>query len=130
LWCDLHPSNRRYSFSYGRFKRTLYRMAEQLSRQCQTTYGSGSNGCAHRNRWNPIRTSAIESRSRPIRFLGFSIHAKAKTTCSTILLTLAANGQQHVFENWVERCKKCIACQGRYFEKETVAVPPQSFDSE
>jgi hypothetical protein len=29
-----------------------------------------------------------------------------------------------------ERCKKCIACQGRYFEKETVTVPPQSSDSE
>jgi hypothetical protein len=23
------------------------------------------------------------------------------------------NGLQHVFEKWVERCKKCIACQGR-----------------
>jgi len=30
----------------------------------------------------------------------------------------------------VERCKKCIACQGRYFEKETVTAPPQNFDSE
>jgi hypothetical protein len=27
------------------------------------------------------------------------------------------NGLQHVFEKWVERCKECIACQGRYFEK-------------
>jgi hypothetical protein len=27
------------------------------------------------------------------------------------------NGLQHVFEKWVERCKKCIACQGRYFEQ-------------
>jgi hypothetical protein len=27
-------------------------------------------------------------------------------------------------------CKKCIACQGRYFEKETVTTPPQSCDSE
>jgi len=36
------------------------------------------------------------------------------------------NGLQHVFEKWVERCKKCIACQGRYFEKETVTAPPQS----
>jgi hypothetical protein len=26
--------------------------------------------------------------------------------------------------------KKCIACQGRYFEKETVTAPPQSSDSE
>jgi len=38
------------------------------------------------------------------------------------------NGLQHVFEKWVERCKKCIACQGRYFEKETVTSPPQSSD--
>jgi hypothetical protein len=51
-----------------------------------------------------------------------------KTTCSTILLKLAANGLQHVFEKWVERCTKCIACQGRYFEKETVTTPPQSSD--
>jgi hypothetical protein len=27
------------------------------------------------------------------------------------------NGLQHVFEKWVERCKMCIACQERYFEK-------------
>jgi hypothetical protein len=53
-----------------------------------------------------------------------------KTAYSTILLKLAANGQQHVFDKWVERCKKCIAYQGRYFEKETVTAPPQSSDSE
>jgi hypothetical protein len=40
------------------------------------------------------------------------------------------SGLQYVFEKWMERCKKYIACQGRYFEKETVTVPPQSFDSE
>jgi hypothetical protein len=34
------------------------------------------------------------------------------------------NGLQHVSKKWVERCKKCIACQGRYFEKETVTAPP------
>jgi hypothetical protein len=39
------------------------------------------------------------------------------------------NGLQHVFEKWVERCK-FIACEGRYFEKETVTAPPQSSDSE
>jgi hypothetical protein len=49
-----------------------------------------------------------------------------KTACSTILLKLAANGLQHVYEEWVESCKKCISCQRRYFEKETVTVPPQS----
>jgi hypothetical protein len=26
--------------------------------------------------WNPIRTSAIQSRSRPMQFLGFSNHEK------------------------------------------------------
>jgi hypothetical protein len=28
------------------------------------------------DRWNPIRTSAIQSRSRPLRFFGFSNHEK------------------------------------------------------
>jgi hypothetical protein len=31
------------------------------------------------DRWNPIRTSAIQSRSRPMRFLGFSNHEKGAT---------------------------------------------------
>jgi hypothetical protein len=33
------------------------------------------------------------------------------TACSAILMKLAANGLEHVFE-------KFIACQGGYFEKE------------
>jgi hypothetical protein len=40
------------------------------------------------------------------------------------------NGLQHVSEKWVERSKKCIACQGRCFEKETVTAPQQISDSE
>jgi hypothetical protein len=28
------------------------------------------------DQWNPIRTSAIQSRSHPMRFLGFSDHEK------------------------------------------------------
>jgi hypothetical protein len=52
-----------------------------------------------------------------------------KTTCSTVLLNLAANGLQHVFEKWMESCKKCITCQVRYFEKQTVTAPLQSSDS-
>jgi hypothetical protein len=34
------------------------------------------------------------------------------------------------FQEWVEHRKKCIACQGRYFEKEVVTLPPQSSDSD
>jgi hypothetical protein len=37
---------------------------------------------------------------------------------------------RHVSEKWVERCKKCISFQVRYFEKETVTAPPQSSDSQ
>jgi hypothetical protein len=55
--------------------------------------------------------------------------SEVKTACSTIL-KLAENGLQHVYEKWVERCKKCTACQGTYFEKQTVTTPPQSSDSE
>jgi hypothetical protein len=32
------------------------------------------------------------------------------------------NGLQHVFKKWVECHKKCITCQGRYFEKETYYI--------
>jgi hypothetical protein len=77
------------------------------------------------DRWNPIRTSAIQSRSRSMRFLGFSNREKGAPRQEEVI-----NGLQHVFEKWVERCKKCIACQGRYFEKETVIAPPQISDSE
>jgi hypothetical protein len=36
------------------------------------------------------------------------------------------NGLQHVFEKWVERCKMCIACQGRYLGKQTLTASPQN----
>jgi hypothetical protein len=60
----------------------------------------------------------------------FRTDQEVKTACSTIILKLEANGLQYVFEKWVERCRKCIACQGRYYEKETVTGPPQNSDSE
>jgi hypothetical protein len=40
------------------------------------------------------------------------------------------NYLQHVFKKWVECCKKCITCQGRYFERDAVTAPPQSSDLE
>jgi hypothetical protein len=40
------------------------------------------------------------------------------------------NGLQHIFEKLVGCCKMCIACQGRYFEKETITTPPLSSNSE
>jgi hypothetical protein len=35
----------------------------------------------------------------------------------------------YVFEKQVEHCKKYITCQGWYFAKETITIPPQSSDS-
>jgi hypothetical protein len=56
-----------------------------------------------------------------MRFLGFSNHEKGSSEARNFEVI---NGLQHVFEKWVERCNKCIACQGRYFEKETVTALP------
>jgi hypothetical protein len=70
---------------------------------------------AETDQWNLIRTSVIQSRSCPVRFLGFSKHENGALR---LLLHLTARSLLHVFEKWVERCKKRIACQGRYFEKD------------
>jgi hypothetical protein len=77
--------------------------------------------------WNPIRTSAIQFRSRPHAISGFFQQWKGSSEARNFEVI---NGLQHASEKWVERCKKCIACQGRYFEKETVTTPPQRSDSE
>jgi hypothetical protein len=60
----------------------------------------------------------------------FQSYQDVITTCSTILLKDETNGLQHVFEKWVEHCKRCIVFQRRHFENETVTAPPQSSDSE
>jgi hypothetical protein len=62
-----------------------------------------------------------------MRLLDFSNHEKGALGPRNFEVI---DGLHHVFEKWVERCKKCIACQGRYFEKETVTAPPQISDPE
>jgi hypothetical protein len=49
------------------------------------------------DRWNPIRTSATQSRSRPMRFLGFSNHEKGAqrqeiSKCSIVCSTFSRSG--------------------------------------
>jgi hypothetical protein len=49
--------------------------------EAQKSHGARSElssvfGLEKVDQWNPIRTSAIQSRSRPMRFLGFSNHEK------------------------------------------------------
>jgi hypothetical protein len=69
----------------------------------------------------------IQSRSRPHAITGLFQWWKWSSEARNFEVI---NGLQHVFEKWVERCKKCIACQGRCLEKETVIAPPRSSDSE
>jgi hypothetical protein len=88
-------------------------------------YGGCSNGIS------PIHffqaEHGIQLISRPMWFLVFCNHGKGALRQE---ISKCINGLQHVFEKWVERFKKCITCQRRYFEKETVTAPPQSSDSE
>jgi hypothetical protein len=99
--------------------------------KAQKSHGARSElnsvfGLENVDRWNPIRTSAIQSRSRHA-ISGLFQPWKWSSEARNVKVI---NGLQHVFEKWVEHCKKCIAYQGRHFEKETVTAPPQSSDSE
>jgi hypothetical protein len=66
------------------------------------------------DRWNPIRTSTVQSRSRPHAISGLFQPWKGRSEARN---SEVINGLQHVFEKWVERCKKCIACQGSTSKK-------------
>jgi hypothetical protein len=74
----------------------------------------------------PLEHTPYSPDLAPLRFLSFSNHEEVAPRRNFKVI----NGLQHVFEKWVERCKKCITCEGRYFEKETVTSPPQNADSE
>ena len=39
-----------------------------------------------------------------------------------IIKDLTKNGLHHVFEEWQQRCKKCIQLGGEYFEKDHVNI--------
>jgi hypothetical protein len=60
----------------------------------------------HRSRW-----------AHPLQLLN-RVTLTLHYGCSAILKRVLFNHRNSVSETWVKRCKKCIACQGRYFEKE------------
>jgi hypothetical protein len=73
------------------------------------------------DQWNPIKHPPYSPDLVPCDFcLGFPNHEKGAPRQEISVI----NGLQHIFEKWVEHCKKCIAFQGRYFEKETITTPP------
>jgi hypothetical protein len=79
------------------------------------------------DRWNPLEYPPYSPDLAPCDFWAFPTMKKGSSEGRNFEVIKAL---QHVFEKWVERCKKGIACQKRYFEKETVTAPPQSSDSE
>jgi hypothetical protein len=74
--------------------------------------------------WNPIRASPYSADLAQCDFWDFP-------TMKRELWGKKFGSDQwsaSCFEKWVECCKKCITCQGRYFKKEAVTAPPQSSD--
>jgi hypothetical protein len=55
---------------------------------------------------------------------------EVKNATAAVLKGLSQNIVFHVFELLLKRCKKCIQCEGRYFEKEKIVGPVESSDSE
>jgi hypothetical protein len=63
-------------WSYCRFKRTLFSDGGETLAERQRCAIEKWQWMNSPIRWNPIRTSTIQSRSRAMRFLGFSNHEK------------------------------------------------------
>jgi hypothetical protein len=104
------PTFRKRAADRWSLRNFLLRSCLFMVEKAQKSHGARSGlygGCS--NEVSPIHFSKAEHR---------------------ILYRSRPNGLLHVFGKWVKRCEKCIACQGMYFEKETVTAPPQSFDSE
>jgi hypothetical protein len=75
-------------------------------------YGGCSNGVPPISVSASIATFQSRNSDAPLRLLRHPKKISFKTSVTLFL------------EKWVERCKKCIAFQGRYLEKETVTAPP------
>ena len=55
---------------------------------------------------------------------------EVRNATAAVLKGMSQNNLFHVFESFIKRCKKCIQCEGRYFEKEKNVGPLESSDSE
>jgi hypothetical protein len=91
------PTSRKRAADRLSLRNFLPRISFFMVRKAQKSRGTRSElksvfGLEKVERWNPIRTSAIQCRSRPVRFLGFSNHengatrqeiSKWPTVCST-----------------------------------------------
>jgi hypothetical protein len=75
------PTSRKRAAVHWTLRNFLPRSSLFMVGKAHKSHGARSElnsvfGVEKVNRWNPIRTSNIQSRSRPMRFLGFSNHEK------------------------------------------------------
>ena len=73
---------------------------------------------------------AFPTLKRQLRGKRFSSDDEVRNAMATVLKGMLQNNLFHVFELFIKRCKKCIQCEGRYFEKEKIVGPVESSDSE
>ena len=60
----------------------------------------------------------------------FSSDDEVRNATAAVLKGMPQNNLFHVFESFIKCCKKCIQCEGRYFEKEKIVGPVESSNSE
>jgi hypothetical protein len=97
--CEAPPTSRKRAADRWSLRNFLPLSSLFMVGKTQKSHGLRSElnsvfGFEKVDRWNPIRTSAVESRSRPMRFLSFSNYEKGalrqeiskwSTVCSTFL---------------------------------------------
>jgi hypothetical protein len=126
------PTSRKRAADSWWLRNFLPRSSLFIVGKAQKSHGAKSElnsvfGLEKVDRWNPIRTSAIQSRSRPTRFLGFTDHVKGApgqeiSKWSTVCSTFSRRG-------WSVVGSASLA-KGGTSKKETVTAPPQSCDSD
>ena len=72
---------------------------------------------------------AFPTLKRQLRGTRFSSDEVRKVTAA-VLRGMSQNNLFHVLESFIQRCKKRIQCEGRYFEKEKIVGSVESSDSE
>jgi hypothetical protein len=72
---------------------------------------------------------AFPTLKRQLHGKRFSSDDEVKNAMVTVLKGMSQNSLFHVFELLLKCCKKCVICEGCYFEKEKIVGPVESSDS-
>jgi hypothetical protein len=107
------PTSRKRAADSWSLRNFLPRSSLFVVGKAQKSHGTRSElnsvfGLENVDRWNPIRTSSIQSRSRPIRFLGLSNHEKGAprqeiSEWSTVCSTFSRSGWSVVRSAWLAK---------------------------